>query len=75
MIKALLSALLIPNDYLRKLQDDGNFTERLALMEEFKTYPLGDIWNYYCAKNNVPVGEEWIKEVKKYEEEVLNNRK
>ena len=64
MIKALLSALLIPNDYLRKLQDDGNFTERLALMEEFKTYPLGDIWNYYCAKNNVPVGEEWIKEVK-----------
>ena len=44
-------------------------------MEEFKTYPLGDIWNYYCAKNNVPVGEEWIKEVKKYEEEVLNNRK
>lgn len=75
MIKALLSALLIPHDYLRKLQDDGNFTERLALMEEFKTYPLGDIWNYYCAKNNVPVGEEWIKEVKKYEEEVLNNRK
>ncbi len=74
-IKALLSALLIPHEYLRKLQDEGNFTERLALMEEFKTYPVGDIWNYYCAKNNVPVGEEWIKEVKTYEEQVLKGRK
>ncbi len=75
MIKALLFALLIPHDYLRELQDEGNFTERLALMEEFKTYPLGDIWNYYCVQNNVPVGEDWINEVKIYEDEVLKNRK
>ena len=74
MIKALLNAMLMPNELLRKLQDEGNFTERLALMEEFKTYPMGDIWNYYCEKNNVPVGEAWIKEVKKYEEEVLLKR-
>ena len=74
MIKALLNAMLTPNELLRKLQDEGNFTERLALMEEFKTYPMGDIWNYYCEKNNVPVGESWIEDVKRYEEEVLSKR-
>lgn len=74
MIKALLNAMLTSNELLRKLQDEGNFTERLALMEEFKTYPMGDIWNYYCEKNNVPVGESWIEDVKRYEEEVLSKR-
>ncbi len=59
---------------LKKLQDEGNFTERLALMEELKLYPIGDIWNYYCEKNNVPVGEAWIKEVKEYEETELLNQ-
>lgn len=75
MIKALLNAMLIPNEKLKQLQDEGNFTERLALMEEFKTYPMGYIWDYYCEKNNVPVGETWIDEVKKYEKEELINRK
>ncbi|GAA0752994.1 L-rhamnose isomerase [Clostridium sartagoforme] len=74
MIKALLSAMLTPNELLKKYQDQGNFTERLALMEELKTYPMGDIWNYYCEKNNVPVGEAWIKEVKEYEEIELSKR-
>ncbi|MCR3758092.1 L-rhamnose isomerase [Clostridium felsineum] len=75
MIKALLFAMLMPNKKLKDLQDEGNFTERLALMEEFKTYPMGDIWNYYCEINNVPVKENWLREVKKYEEEVLSKRK
>ena len=74
MIKALLNAMLMPNEKLKDLQDEGNFTERLALMEEFKTYPMGDIWNYYCEKNNVPVGEKWLDEVKKYENDVLSKR-
>ncbi|GFZ31937.1 L-rhamnose isomerase [Clostridium zeae] len=75
MLKALLSAMLIPHDELIKLQEEGNFTERLALMEELKTYPLGDIWNYYCEINNVPVKEEWVKEVRQYEKTILENRK
>lgn len=74
MIKALLNAMLMPHSKLIELQEEGNFTERLALMEEFKTYPMGDIWNYYCELNNVPVKEEWLKDVKKYEEEVLLKR-
>lgn len=75
MSKALLAAMLMPHDKLIKLQDEGNFTERLALMEELKTYPLGDIWNYFCEINNVPVKEEWIQVVKQYEEEELSKRK
>ena len=66
MIKALLNAMLMPHSKLIELQEEGNFTERLALMEEFKTYPMGDIWNYYCELNNVPV--------KEYEQEVLLKR-
>ncbi len=75
MIKALLNAMLIPNEKLKELQDTGNFTERLALMEEFKTYPIGDIWNYYCEKNNVPVAENWLNDVKDYEKTELSKRK
>ncbi|MCC0782523.1 L-rhamnose isomerase [Clostridioides sp. ES-S-0108-01] len=75
MIKALLSAMLMPHEELRRLQDEGNFTERLAIMEEFKTYPMGDIWNYYCKINNVAVKENWIEVVKEYELTELLNRK
>ncbi|WP_160720552.1 L-rhamnose isomerase [Bacillus sp. USDA818B3_A] len=74
MIKALLSALLVPNEYLKQLQEEGNFTERLALMEEFKTYPFGAVWDYYCEKMGVPVKESWLEEVKAYEQEVLLKR-
>ncbi|MBP1969239.1 L-rhamnose isomerase [Virgibacillus natechei] len=74
MIKSLLYAMLTPNEYMKQLQEDGNFTERLALMEEFKTYPFGAIWNYYCEKMGVPVGETWLDEVKSYEDAVLSKR-
>ncbi len=71
MIKALLNALLMPNDKLKQLQEEGNFTERLALMEEFKTYPFGAVWDYYCHQMNVPVREKWLENVKSYEQDVL----
>ncbi|MEH7117788.1 L-rhamnose isomerase [Neobacillus vireti] len=74
MIKALLSAMLVPNEHLKQLQEEGNFTERLALMEEFKTYPFGAVWDYYCEKMGVPVRESWLEEVKAYEQEVLLKR-
>jgi L-rhamnose isomerase len=74
MVKALLYAMLTPNEYLKQLQEEGNFTERLALMEEFKTYPFGAVWDYYCEKMGVPVRESWLEEVKGYEKEVLSKR-
>lgn len=74
MIKALLIAMLEPYEQLQKIELEGDWTSRLALMEELKTYPVGAIWDYYCMKQNVPVGEEWLKEVKTYEKEVLSAR-
>lgn len=75
MIKALLMAMLEPTNRLREIELDGDYTTRLALMEELKSYPFGAIWDYYCATQNVPVREEWLKEVKAYEQEVLLKRK
>lgn len=74
MVKALLYAMLVPNEKLKQLQEEGNFTDRLALMEEFKTYPFGAIWDYYCEQMGVPVKEAWLEEVKSYETEVLSKR-
>lgn len=73
-IKALLRAMLEPVETLKKAELEGDYTTRLALTEEFKSYPFGAVWDYYCAKQGVPVREEWLAEVKKYEKEVLLKR-
>jgi L-rhamnose isomerase len=74
MIKALLAALVEPTAKLRQAEQAGDFTSRLALVEELKTLPLGDVWNYYCQAQGVPVGTAWIDEVKQYEANVLSKR-
>ncbi|MBP1989716.1 L-rhamnose isomerase [Paenibacillus eucommiae] len=73
-IKAILRAMLDPVEALKKAELEGDYTTRLALTEEFKSYPFGAIWDYYCASKNVPVREEWLAEVKAYEQEVLLKR-
>ncbi len=74
MQKALLSALLLPHEYLAKLQEERNFTKLMALQEEYKLYPVGDVWDYFCETNGVPIREEWFKEIEKYEDNVLARR-
>jgi L-rhamnose isomerase len=74
-LKALLIALLEPIDRLRELESDGDFTARLALLEELKTMPYAAVWDYYCLTQNAPVGPAWIGEVKQYEHQVLSQRK
>ncbi len=74
MQKALLYALLMPNEKLKDLQDNSKFTEKLMLSEEMKTYPFGDIWNYYCETQNVPADESWYDAVAEYEQNVLLKR-
>ena len=73
-IKALLRAMLEPIEALKQAEEERDFTTRLALVEEFKSYPFGAIWDYYCAQNGVPVREEWLAEVKNYEQQVLLKR-
>ncbi|MBU5351389.1 L-rhamnose isomerase [Paenibacillus barcinonensis] len=73
-IKALLRAMLEPVDALKQAELEGDYTTRLALTEEFKSYPFGAVWDYYCAQQGVPVREQWIKEVKSYEQDILLQR-
>jgi len=74
MEKALLYALLMPNEKLAKLQEERRFTELMMEQEELKTYPFGDVWDYYCESHGVPVKEQRFAEVEKYEKEVLAGR-
>ncbi|MBR3488541.1 MAG: L-rhamnose isomerase, partial [Bacteroidales bacterium] len=72
--KCLLQALLEPLATLRKYEDNGQGFERLALMEEMKSLPFGEVYDYFNWKNGVPVGEEFIGRVQEYEKNVTSNR-
>jgi L-rhamnose isomerase len=66
--------MLDPIARLKQLELEGDYTSRLALMEEAKTLPFGAVWDYHCHKQGVPAGEAWLAEVKRYENEVLSKR-
>lgn len=72
--KAFLYALLEPADQLIKREREGRNYERLAVLEELKSMPFGDIWNYYCLINDTPPGYRYIREIMKYEKTVLSKR-
>ncbi len=74
VLKALLIALLEPTAKLQQFESAGDYTSRLALMEEIKTLPHGAVWDYYCQMQNVPAGRQWLDEVKQYEREELSRR-
>lgn len=70
--KALLYALLLPNERMNKLQDSANFSELMYVNEEMKTYPFGDVWDEYLKRSEVE--KDWFKQIKAYEKEVLSKR-
>ena len=72
--KCLLQALLEPLTTLREFEAEGRGFERLALLEECKSLPWNAVWDMFCMKNGVPVGEEYIAEINKYEAEVTSKR-
>jgi len=67
VLRALLLALLEPIEALRTVEQAGDYTARLALLEEIKGLPSGPVWDYYCFQNDVPVGAAYIDEIKHYE--------
>ena len=73
MQKALLYAMLLPNDMLKTLQEEGKFGKLMYMHELFKMMPLGDVWNKYLSRQNLT--EEWYGEAERYEKEVLSLRK
>jgi L-rhamnose isomerase len=74
ILKALLAAFLEPIHLLRKAEAAGDFTGRLALLEETKALPLGAVWDHYCLTKGVPVGPAWLEEVRAYEAAVQSKR-
>lgn len=72
--KALLQALLEPIATLREYEANGQYFERLALLEEAKALPWNAVWDYFCLKNNIAVGENYIREVQQYEKDVTAKR-
>lgn len=73
-LKALNYALLEPLDLLRRLESEGNYAARLAILEECKTLPHSVVWHEHCRRSGVPIGMAWIDEIKTYEREILANR-
>ena len=74
MIKSLLMAMLQPVEQLRAFEAEGDYTSRLAMLEELKTLPFGAVWDYYCQRQSVPVAEKWLADVRAYESDVLAKR-
>lgn len=72
--KALLISLLEPVDKLFAAEKDGDYTTRLALMEELKAMPWCDVWNEFLRRSGLDVGLSWLDEVKKYEKDILSKR-
>jgi L-rhamnose isomerase len=74
LLKALLLALLAPVQRLRQAELEGDYTARLAWMEEMKLLPVGAVWDFHCQQQEVPAGDAWLAEVKRYERDVLARR-
>ena len=69
-----MKALLEPTEMLRKAENDFDYTTRLAYLEELKAMPWEIVYDEYCKRNNVPVGIDWLGDVKAYEKDVLSKR-
>ena len=74
MQKSLLKAMIEPTPTLLEAEKSGDYTSRLALLEETRTLPMGAVWDFFCEQEEVPVGAEWLLAVKQYEQDVLAKR-
>lgn len=74
VLRALLLALLEPTDQMREMEVSGDYTHRLALLEELKGMPFGAVWDYFCLQQGVPVGIGFMDEIRAYEERELAKR-
>ncbi len=73
-LRALLVALLEPQEMLKRYEIEGDYSSRLALQEELKSMSFSAVWDYYCMKQNVPVGIDFMNIIKDYEKKELSKR-
>ncbi|MGL5956131.1 MAG: L-rhamnose isomerase [Brevinema sp.] len=72
--KAILYSLLEPTDLLKKMELEQNYTQKLAYLEELKTFPFSIVWEHYCTQQGVSGNIEWIKDIEQYEQNILSKR-
>ena len=72
--QAMLIALLEPTDELKKLENNAQNFERLAMLELLKTKPFGAVWDYYCLQQGIAISEDYIAVIQDYEKDVLRKR-
>ena len=72
--KALLLGLLRPLAKLREAENAGDYTARLALMEDAKSLPWGAVWDEFCTRNSSPADGQWLPAAREYESRVLSKR-
>lgn len=70
MQKALLQSLLKPWKLLRDAENKLDFTKRLTITEELKDLPHGLVWEEFCTRHNMPVGQSLIKDLEGYQNSV-----
>lgn len=68
-------ALLEPHKMLLEAEEAGDYTDRLALLEEAKALPLGAVWNMFCEEQGVSSDREWMTEIRRYEKKVQSKRR
>jgi L-rhamnose isomerase len=73
-LRALLNALLEPRQMLNQFEAEGDFSSRLALLEELKVMPANAVWDFYCQQKGAPVGMDFMRVVKEYEKSELSKR-
>ncbi len=74
MLKSLLRAMLEPSELLKKYELEGDYTSRLAMLEEMKSFPYSIVWDHYCEVMNAPVRDAWLGKIKEYERNILSKR-
>jgi L-rhamnose isomerase len=74
VLRALLYAMLEPIEELRQLEISGDYTARLAVLEDLKGLPFGVVWDYYCRRQGVPEGMRIMETIRGYELTELSSR-
>ena len=52
----------------------GDYTGRLAVSEELKAMPWQAVFDFFCLKNGVPVGNDMLAVIRDYEKNVQLKR-
>lgn len=72
--KCMVRAMLEPIDTIRQYELEGKGFQVLGLLEEGKALPWGAVYDEFCVRNNVPVGDAFIKEIEQYEAAITSKR-